>query len=74
MKIKLLKKLRKRNVIEVRNNQYRVVERTYFLNLFRVDKISITKWGSLSSAINTRKAWILHDARKIQMKPKHIIK
>lgn len=59
MKIKLLKNLTGRFVIQGRNNQYRA-----FDHLEKTGGIfDCSKWGSYEDAVQIRRKWILAEAR-----------
>lgn len=68
MKARLLKKLRKRFVIEARNGDYRAVD--------KVEKsggvVDCRDWGSLEDALFERRWMILPEARKYK-KPKRVL-
>ncbi len=69
MKIGLLKKLRRRFVIEGRNNQYRA-----FDYLEKAGGIfDCSEWGSYEDAVQIRRKWILAEARLNHKNAKSII-
>lgn len=69
MKTKLLKRLRKRFVIESRNGSYRVFDNLECLG----NVYNKTSWISKHEAITIQRDWILIAAQQ-HKKPKYIIK
>lgn len=69
MKAKLLKKLRKKYQIQVRNSRYRVYENNWAIYNPR------TRWfETLEKAIEVRREKILSEAKLNYAKPKDILK
>lgn len=60
MKTRLLKKLRRTFVIEVRNSEYRVVDKEEKSG----GVTDYTDWGSLEEALCSRRRMVLFEARK----------
>ena len=69
MKVKLLKKLRKNYIIEIRNNEYRVFDTEEYSGGVYIK----TPWLTKEEAIEIRRSWILKQARK-NKQPKQILK
>lgn len=69
MKIKLLKKLRKKYLIQERNGKYRVFDKQECLGMVH----NKTNWTSLKNALKIKRDWILRDLRLMD-RPKKSIK
>lgn len=69
MKTKLLKRLRKRFVIQVRNGLFKVFDCRQCLG----GVYNQTKWIDKKPAISIRREWILKEAQRYK-KPKKLIK
>lgn len=65
MRTKLLKKLRKRYILQTRNGKYKVFDRQECLGMI----YNQTDWIELKEALKIRRKWILEEAIKYK-KPK----
>ena len=67
MKTKLLKKLRKRYVLQTRNGKYKVFDRQECLGMIH----NQTNWIELKEALKIRSEWVLEEAIRYK-KPKRL--
>ena len=65
MKTKLLKKLRKRYILQTRNGKYKVFDRQECLGMI----YNQTDWIELKEALKIRRKWVLEEAIRYK-KPK----
>lgn len=65
MKAKLLKKLRKRYILQARNGKYKVFDMKECIGMV----YGQTGWIELKEALNIRRKWILEEANRYK-KPK----
>ena len=65
MKTRLLKKLRKRYILQTRNGKYKVFDRQECLGMV----YNQTNWIELKEALKVRRKWVLEEAIRYK-KPK----